>query len=85
MWNTIPRFFRIDRREMAFVKFVVEAYEGLAVMRTLDAGRGEVVFCIAPGCEAVMDALIDDLRREILIEPIPRPPDYEPFVPEVSV
>lgn len=67
--ETIKRYYRVDRREIAFIKFIVEAYDGIAVMETLDPMAGIVVFHIAPGCERDIDALLEDLKREILIEP----------------
>ncbi|MFC1881226.1 DUF4911 domain-containing protein [Thermodesulfobacteriota bacterium] len=67
--ETIKRYYRVDRREIAFIKFIVEAYDGIAVLETLDPMAGIVVFHIAPGCERDIDALLEDLKREILIEP----------------
>ena len=67
--ETIKQYYRVDRREIAFIKFIVEAYDGIAVMETLDPMAGIVVFHIAPGCERDIDALLEDLKREILIEP----------------
>ena len=67
--ETIKRYYRVDRREIAFIKFILEAYDGLAVLETLDPMAGMVVFHIAPGCEAEVDAVLQDLKKEILIEP----------------
>ena len=67
--ETIKRYYRVDRREIAFIKFIFEAYDGIAVLETLDPMAGIVVFHIAPGCERDVDALLEDLKREILIEP----------------
>lgn len=67
--ETIKQYYRVDRREIAFIKFIVEAYDGIAVMETLDPMAGIVVFHIAPGCERDIDALLEYLKREILIEP----------------
>jgi hypothetical protein len=67
--ETIKRYYRVDRREIAFIKFIVEAYDGIAVMETLDPMAGIVVFHIAPGCEGDLNLLLEDLKREILIEP----------------
>lgn len=67
--ETIKRYYRVDRREIAFIKFIVEAYDGIAVLETLDPMAGIVVFHIAPGCERDIDAILADLKREILIEP----------------
>ena len=67
--ETVQRYFRVDRREIAFIKFILEAYDGLAVMETLDPMSGLVVFHIAPGCEADVDMILQDVKKEIVIEP----------------
>jgi hypothetical protein len=68
--ETIKRYYRVDRREIAFIKFIFEAYDGIAVLETLDPKAGMVVFHIAPGCEPEADAILQDLKKEIMIEPV---------------
>jgi len=68
--ETIKRYYRIDRARIAFVRFILEAYDGIANMTTLDAKQGLVRMAIAPGCTSEMDAIISDLKRKILIEPV---------------
>ena len=67
--ETIKRYYRVDRREIAFIKFIFEAYDGIAVLETLDPVAGIVVFHIAPGCERDVEAILQDLNKEIVIEP----------------
>ena len=69
--ETHQKYFRVDRRNICHLKFFFEACDGIAVMTTLDAENGLVVLKIAPGCEAEVDGLIEELRKEILIEPVP--------------
>ena len=63
------RYYRIDRREIAFFKFILEAYDGLAVVSTLDPQAGIVVLHIAPGCEQDIEKIVADLSRDIMMEP----------------
>ena len=67
--ETIKRYFRVDRREIAFIKFIFEAYDGIAVLETLDPNAGIVVFHIAPGCEPDVEVILQDLKKKIMIEP----------------
>ena len=69
--ETIKRYYRVDRREIAFLKFILEAYDGIAVLETLDSKSGIVVLHIAPGCETYIDALLQDLKTDFLVESIP--------------
>lgn len=55
------------------MKFIFEAYDGIAGMRTIDAKLGVVMLCIAPGCEADVRMVIRDLSRRFRIEPIRDP------------
>lgn len=64
------RFLRIDRRQIAYFKFTLEAYEGVALMRTIDPRLGTVELLIGPGCEWVVAGIIEDLGTRIKIEEI---------------
>ncbi len=68
--ETIKRYYRIDRREVYFVKFIIEAYDGIAQMSSLDPARGIVVIYIAHGCADIVDVVIKELKKDILIEKI---------------
>ena len=58
----------MDRREIAFIKFIFEAYDGIAGLRTTDPVRGIIMFHIAPGCEEQVHQILEDLKKQILIE-----------------
>ena len=66
--HTTKRYLRIDRREIGYFRFILEGYDGLAVLTTLDAHEGRVILRIAPGCEKDVERLVQNLSREILIE-----------------
>ena len=66
--ETIKKYYRIDRREICFIKFIVEAYDGLAVLTTVDPEAGIVILYIAPGCEADVETILQELKKDIMIE-----------------
>ena len=68
--ETSKKYYRVDRRQIAYLRFIFEAYNGIAILQTLDAQKGVVVLHVAPGCEADVEFVLDDLRRDILIEPV---------------
>jgi hypothetical protein len=70
---TSQRCFRIDRRDISFLRFVLEAYEGVAVLTTVDTRNGVVSVRIAPGSEGLVAELLDALcaNGDILMEPLP--------------
>lgn len=65
----IRKFYRVDRREIAFLRFVLEGCEGVAMMTTIDPPKGSVVFSIPSGCEAEFTAILNGLAPEIRMEP----------------
>ena len=70
MLETIKKYYQIDRREIYFLKFILEAYDGLAVQTTVDSEKGIVVLNIAPGCEADVEMILHDLKKNVMIEKI---------------
>lgn len=66
--ETIKKYYRIDRSEIGFIKFIVEAYDGLAVLTTVDPEAGIVILYIAPGCEADVETILQELKKDIMIE-----------------
>ena len=65
---TVRKYYRVDRREIHFLKFILEGYDGVAVVRTIDPPKGLVALHIGPGCQGVVDMVIEDLEKEIKIE-----------------
>jgi hypothetical protein len=74
MWMSAMRtdklFFRVDRRRVNLVRFIFEAYEGLAVVTTLDAAKGIVALAVSPGCTDMARSIMTDLSRNIMMEPL---------------
>ena len=67
--ETIKRHYRVDRREIAFLRFIFEAYDGLAIIETLEPEAGIIVFHISPGCEDDVELILQDLKKDIMMEP----------------
>ena len=65
--KTTTQYYRVDRREIAFIKFIFEAYDGIAGMRTMDPAKGIIKLHIAPGCQEQVEQILQDLKKEILI------------------
>ena len=66
--NTIKKHLRVDRKEIAFLKFIFEAYDGIVTITTVDPDQGVILLCIAPGCENDVEMILQDLKKNILIE-----------------
>ena len=66
--RTSRQFYRVDRRQISMVRFVLEAYEGIGVATTLDAVSGLIVIAVAPGCENMVEHIMADLGRQFMVE-----------------
>ncbi|OIP35236.1 MAG: DUF4911 domain-containing protein [Deltaproteobacteria bacterium CG12_big_fil_rev_8_21_14_0_65_43_10] len=73
----MQRYFRVDRKNIAFLKFILEAYDGMAVMRTLGPHEGVVELMIAPDFERDVNEILDNLRGEFEVQPIDPPADIK--------
>ncbi len=66
----ICRYFKVLHRDMVFLKFILEAYEGMNVMSTVDNREGIIRIAIMPGFVADMDELLAELGRQVTMEPV---------------
>jgi hypothetical protein len=64
------RTYRVDTSQISFLKFILEAYDGMAQMTTLDPGLGVVEIYVSSGCLKDFEMLIVDLKKQMLIEAI---------------
>lgn len=65
---TQRKLYRVDRKAVCFIKFIFEAYDGIALIETTDPYAACIALHVAPGCECEVEAVLADLRREYLIE-----------------
>ncbi len=66
----ICRYFKVAHRDMVYLKFILEAYEGMNVMSTVDNKSGIIRIAIMAGFEADMDDLLADLGKQVGMEAV---------------
>jgi hypothetical protein len=66
--QTIIKKYRVDTSRICFIKFILESYEGIAQLTTLNSKLGLIEIYVAPGCLEEVDKIINDLRQQMLIE-----------------
>jgi len=64
------RYFKVRHRDMVFLKFILEGYEGMNVMSTVDNAAGIIRIAIMEGFEADMDGLLTELGRQVSMEAV---------------
>ena len=68
--NTVQKYFRVNPRDMVYVKSIVESYGGLAVLSTLDPQNGIMVWMIPRHRLKETEELIASLKKEVTLEPV---------------
>jgi hypothetical protein len=69
-----PIFLHVPREEIAYVKFVFESYEGVAVTRTLDRHAALLVVLVAPDFLPQARTIVAALADEARCREVDRPP-----------
>lgn len=70
--QTIRKFYRVKRAQIAYLRFIFEAYDGVANITTLDASTGTIVINIAPDRIKTALAVVEDMAKKMLIEELPK-------------
>jgi hypothetical protein len=60
----LHREYKVDKTRIGFIKFIFEAYEGVAVATTLDARTGHIRLAIAPDLAEEAFQIIGDLKKD---------------------
>ena len=66
-------FYRVDPYEIHYLKFILEAYEGLATLTTLNSKTGLVQLAVPPGRQDSLESLLEALGRELGLERVAAP------------
>ena len=63
--NEINIFCRVPKGELCYLRYTLEAYEGLCTPTTLPGGGGRVRVTAGAGRRAELEAVLDALTEEI--------------------
>ncbi|MFO8085099.1 MAG: DUF4911 domain-containing protein [Desulfobacterales bacterium] len=66
--QTIGKKYRVDTSMICFIKFILESYEGIAQLTTLNSKMGLIEIYAAQGCLEEVEKIINDLKKQMLIE-----------------
>jgi len=74
--KTTLRYYQMDRRQISFVKFILEAYDNMAVITTLNPYQAVVQVAIAPGCEKVIGDILEGFAHDFEMIALDQLKDY---------
>ena len=68
--ETIQKKYRVDRKKIGFIKFIFEAYEGIAVVSTVDVQKNLIMLSISPDLTEESDIIVNDLKKDFLFDEV---------------
>jgi hypothetical protein len=68
-------FIKLPPEHIVTMKFILESYEGLGIIRTLNAERGRLVLIAPSDSMQTLKGLLESLKDEIFVEEIAAPPE----------
>ena len=85
MFETQARYFRVKRHDLVYLKFTLEAYEGLATLSTVEREGAVVRIGYPHFFELDVDALLIALSGEIEMAEVPMPAGLACGLPQLPV
>ncbi|HWP59870.1 MAG TPA: DUF4911 domain-containing protein [Candidatus Acidoferrales bacterium] len=68
-------YLELSPEDIAYVKFVVESYEGVGIVRTVDRKKAVIVLLATESFLPTARQLADALKKEVPLSEVPRPAD----------
>lgn len=66
--NSVKQIFRVKRKDINYIRWTVESYDGMAVVRTVDPDEAFIEILFSPGCVKWITSLLDSLKKEECME-----------------
>lgn len=63
--DVITKNLRLDRKDIAYIKYILEGYEGLVTVTTIDRNEAVVQLSIVPDFGSDVDGILEALKGEI--------------------
>ena len=75
--DVIPIFLRVRRKDIAYIKEVIESYEGIGIIRTLDRHAAIIVVLSTSDFAAAVRDVVASIATHLPCEEIPRPAEAQ--------
>ncbi len=66
----VHKEYRVDKAKIGFIKFILEAHEGVAVATTLDAKNGLIRLAIAPDRMETAQVIVEELKNDFMFNEV---------------
>ncbi len=68
--ETYHKEYIVDKTKIGFIRFIFEAYEGIAIATTLDAKKGHIRLAIAPDRLESAQLIVQDLKKDFMFNEV---------------
>ena len=62
--NSIIKRYKVERKDIAYLRYTIESYDGIAVVATEDASAAVIRLAVSPLCENIVDKLISSFVED---------------------
>ena len=69
--ETVKLSYQIERKDISYLSWIIQSYDGIAVLKTIDPYKAIIELQISPGCEDIVFELLDALKEQETIISIP--------------
>jgi hypothetical protein len=73
-------YFVVSRKDISFMRFILESYDGLLFMRTIDAAAGVIEVGYHPSRRQDAEALLQSLTDEVGLKATDPPENLDTFL-----
>ena len=56
--------YQVERKDISYLSWIIQSYDGIAVLKTVDPYKAIIELQISPGCEDVVFELLDALKEQ---------------------
>jgi len=63
--DIFKKYLKLNRKHISYLQFLIESYEGLATVTTVDEEVAIIELFIMPDFASDVEGILDDLRKEI--------------------
>ena len=60
--ETFKESYQVNRDKINYIRWIIESYDNMAIVSTIDPSKAIIEIKIAPGCESFIRSLIHSLR-----------------------
>ena len=59
------KFLKLNRKDISYMQFIIESYEGLAAVTTVDENVAIIKLSIMPDSVSDVDKILDSISKEV--------------------